>query len=221
MTFDPTPILVSWKFLASGLLTTLLVSGMSILLGLAVGLIVGLLRTYGGRWLDLGLSLYIDTARAVPVLVILVWTYFAFPLLIGHSLSPIEAGILGFGLHMGAYVAEAIRAGLTSIRLGQMRAGLALGMTSLQVIRTVILPQAVVRMLPPLGSLIVIAVKDSSIAAVIAVPELMRQSQIVAQWTFRPFELYTAAMIVYFLLCYPLARGIDWVYRRVAPLGAS
>jgi polar amino acid transport system permease protein len=221
MGFDFTPIVDSWTFLAFGLLTTLILSGLTIALGLLVGVIVGLLRTYGPHWLDFALSLYVDTARAVPPLVILVWAYFAFPILIGHSLSPLEAGTIALGFHLGAYVAEVIRAGLTSIRPGQMRAGLALGMSRLQVIRVIIMPQAMIRMLPALGSLAVIAVKDSSIAAVIAVPELMRQSQIVSQWTFRPFELYTAAMIVYFIMCYPLARGIDRIYRRLSPLGAS
>jgi polar amino acid transport system permease protein len=102
-----------------------------------------------------------------------------------------------------------------------MRAALALGMSRLQSIRSIILPQALIRMLPPLGSLAVIAVKDSAIASVIAVPELLRQSQILAGQTFRPFEIYTAAMIVYFLICFPVARGVDAVYRRVAHLGAS
>jgi polar amino acid transport system permease protein len=162
MGFDLAPIVDSWTFLAYGLLTTLILSGLTIALGLAVGVIVGLLRTYAAPWLDFALSLYVDTARAVPPLVILVWTYFAFPILIGQSLSPLEAGTIALGLHLGAYVAEVIRAGLTSIRPGQMRAGLALGMSRLQVIRVIIMPQAVIRMLPALGSLAVIAVKDSS-----------------------------------------------------------
>ena len=221
MGFDFTPILDSWRFLAQGLLITVTLSSLTIALGLAVGVIVGLMRTYGPRWLNFTLSLYIDTARAVPPLVILVWTYFAFPILISHALSPLEAGTIALGLHLGAYVAEVVRAGLTSICKAQMQAGLALGMSRLQVVRVIVMPQALIRMLPALGSLAVIAVKDSSIAAVIAVPELMRQSQIVSQWSFRPFELYTAAMIVYFLMCFPLARGIDRLYRRLAPLGSS
>ena len=76
-------------------------------------------------------------------------------------------------------------------------------------------------MLPNLGSLLVISIKDSAIASVVAVPELMRQSQILAGRTYRPFEIYTAAMLAYFCLCYPVARGVDAVYRRVAHLGAS
>ncbi len=118
-------------------------------------------------------------------------------------------------------MAETIRAGLTSVRQPQMNAALALGMSRFQAVRTIILPQALIRMLPALGSLCVFAVKDSAIASVIAVPELLRQTQIVAGKTFRPFELYTAAMIAYFLLCYPLARGVDRLYRRLAHLGSS
>jgi polar amino acid transport system permease protein len=102
-----------------------------------------------------------------------------------------------------------------------MQAGLALGMSRLQAIRTIVLPQALIRMMPALGSLFVIAIKDSAIASVIAVPELLRQTQIVAGKTYRPFELYTAAMIVYFLLCYPVARLVDRVYRRLQHLGSS
>lgn len=221
MSFDLSPILDRWQFLAYGLWTTLVVSTLAISLGFGLGLFIGLLRTYAGRWLDVPCGFFVDTMRSIPVLVILVWTYFAFPLLTGISWSPTTAGIVGLGCHLSAYVAEVIRAGLTSIRPGQFRAGLTLGMSPFQVVRTIILPQAAIRMLPPLGSLVIITVKDSAIAAVIAVPELMRQSQIIAQWTFRPFEVYTATMIVYFLICFPLARGIDRLYRRLAPLGSS
>jgi polar amino acid transport system permease protein len=221
MSFDLTPLVANWRFLASGLLTTLLVSTLSILLGAAIGLVVGAGRTYGGRLLDRLLGFYVDTVRAVPVLVFLVWTYFAFPLFAGIRLSPTTAGVVALGFHLGAYVGEVIRAGLLSVRAGQMRAALALGMTPMQAIRTIILPQALVRMLPPIGSLIVIAIKDSAIASVIAVPELMRQSQILAGRTYRPFEIYTAIMLVYFCLCYPVARGVDRIHRRLAHLGAS
>ena len=215
------PIIDSWPFLAKALRTTLVVSGLSTIVGFAIGVVVGVLRTYGGRAVDIVLGFYVDTMRAVPLLVVLVWIFFAFPLVIGHSISAISAGVAGLGIHLGAYVAETIRAGLTSVRRTQMQAALALGMGRFQAIRTIILPQALIRMLPALGSLFIFAIKDSAIASVIAVPELLRQTQIVAGKTFRPFELYTAAMIVYFLLCYPVARGIDRLYRHIAHLGSS
>ncbi len=221
MNINLQPIIDSWPFLAKALGTTLFVSLASMGLGFAIGVVVGVLRTYGGRILYVALGFYVDTMRAIPLLVVLVWTFFAFPLLIGRSIDAVTAGIAGLSIHLGAYVAETIRAGLTSVRRNQMQAALALGMSRFQAIRTIILPQALVRMLPALGSLFVIAIKDSAIASVIAVPEFLRQTQIVAGKTFRPFELYTAAMIVYFLLCYPVARCVDRVYRRVAHLGSS
>jgi His/Glu/Gln/Arg/opine family amino acid ABC transporter permease subunit len=221
MDIDLSPFLENWQFLLRAIGTTMLLSAFSILLGCAIGIVCGALRTYGGRVLDTIIGLYVDITRSIPILAILVWMYFAFPRLIEHSLDPIVAAVLALGIHLGAYVTEAIRAGLTSIRPGQMRAALALGMSPFQAVRTIILPQALIRMLPALGSLIVIAVKDSAIASVIAVPELLRQSQVLAGKTFRPFEIYTAAMLVYFLVCYPTARGIDRIYRRLVPLGAS
>lgn len=208
-------------FLLQALGVTVAISLASMVLGLLIGIACGTARTYGPRWADRLLGFYVDSMRAIPVLVVLIWTYFAFPLLAGRSVNAFTAATVALGFHLGAYVAETIRAGLTSVRPGQMRAALALGMSRGQAIRTIILPQALIRMLPNLGSLLVIAVKDSAIASVVAVPELMRQSQILAGRTYRPFEIYTAAMLVYFCLCYPVARGVDRIYRRLAPLGAS
>ncbi|MBV8768846.1 MAG: amino acid ABC transporter permease [Hyphomicrobiales bacterium] len=221
MDIDVSPLILNWQFILTGVGFTISLSLLSIILGAAIGIFGGVARTYGGPLLDTIVGVYVDLVRSIPVLAILVWTYFAFPLVIGESLTPFTGGVLALGVHLGAYITETIRAGLTSVRPGQMRAALALGMSRTQAIRTIILPQAVIRMLPPLGSLIVIAVKDSAIASVIAVPELLRQSQVLAGKTFRPFEIYTSAMLIYFLICYPTARMIDRIYRNLAPLGAS
>jgi polar amino acid transport system permease protein len=221
MNVDFSPLWVNWRFIVQAIGVTLLLSVLSILLGLCIGIICGVARTYGGRVLDGLIGFYVDVFRSIPVLAILIWIYFAFPLLIGQSLPPIAAAAIGLGIHLGAYVCETIRGGLTSIRSGQMRAALALGMSRAQAIRKIILPQAFVRMLPPLSSLVVLAIKDSAIASVIAAPELLRQSQTLAGKTFRPFEIYTAAMLIYFLICWPVARLTDRLYRRLAPLGAS
>jgi polar amino acid transport system permease protein len=221
MTISLAPFIDSWPFLLRAVGVTLFISVFSMLLGFVIGVIVGSLRTYGGRFLNVTLGFYVDTMRAIPLLVILVWVYFAFPMLTGHSINVTAAAIAALGINLGAYIAETIRAGLTSVRKTQMSAALALGMSRTQAVRTIILPQAVIRMLPSLGSLFVFAVKDSAIASVIAVPELLRQTQVVAGNTYRPFELYTAAMLVYFLLCFPVARGVDMIYKRVAHLGSS
>jgi polar amino acid transport system permease protein len=221
MSLDFTPILEYWPFLLKGVGVTLELSGASVLCGVAVGLVAGIWRAYGGPVARWAIAFYVDSVRAIPILVIIVWTYFALPLVVGLTIEPVSAGVLALSFHLGAYAAEVVRAGLLSVRAGQMRAALALGMSRQQAIRVIILPQALIRMLPPIGSLLVIAVKDSAIASVIAVPELMHQSQLLAGVTYRPFEIFTATMLIYFLFLYPIARGTDRVYRKLAHLGAS
>jgi His/Glu/Gln/Arg/opine family amino acid ABC transporter permease subunit len=221
MSLDFGSILQYWPFLLSALGVTLLLSAASILCGLAIGLVLGTWRAYGGPVARAVLAFYIDSVRSIPILVVIIWTYFALPLLVGLSLQPMAAGIVALAFHLGAYAAEVVRAGLLSVRGGQLRAGLALGMSRPQAIRFIVLPQALIRMMPPFGSLIVIAVKDSAIASVIAVPELMHQSQLLAGITYRPFEIFTVAMVLYFVVLYPIARGTDRLYRKLAHLGAS
>ena len=136
-------------------------------------------------------------------------------------MAPFFAALIGLTVHLAAYAAEIFRAGIESVRPGQTRAALALGMSRAQILRRIVLPQAVVRMLPAFGSFLSVTIKDTAIASVIAVPELMRQSETVQGQTFQPIEVYTFAMLVYFLLLFPVTRGVDLVYRRVAHLGRS
>jgi polar amino acid transport system permease protein len=221
MDFSLGPLLDNWRFLALGLWTTLYVSLFSMAGSLVVGLAIGLGRCYGPRWVQWPLVFYIDSMRAIPVLVVLIWMYFAFPLLIGISLPPVTGAVVAITVHLAAYIAEIVRAGVESIRPGQVRAGLALGMTQSQMVRKIILPQATVRMLPAFGSALGIAVKDTAIASVIAVPELIRQAETVAGLTYKPLEVYTLVMLLYFFILFPLSRGIDRFYLRVAHLGRS
>ena len=123
------------------------------------GLAIALLRLYGPRWLRPLLVFYIDSMRAIPVLVVLVWIYFALPLLAGVNFAPFWAALVALTLHIAAYAAEVVRAGIESVRPGQMRAGLALGMSRAQALRKIILPQAIVRMLPAFGSVLTVAIR--------------------------------------------------------------
>ena len=221
MDFDFSVITDHWQFLASGVLVTLLLAALSGLTSLAAGLVVALLRLYGPQWLRPVVILYIDSMRAVPVLVVLVWTFFALPILTGLTMPPFAAALIGLTIHLAAYAAEIVRAGIESVRPGQTRAAVALGMSRAQAVRRIILPQAIVRTLPAFGSLLSITIKDTAIASVIAVPELMRQSETVAGQSFQPIEVYSFAMLLYFLMLYPITRGVDRFYRRVAHLGRS
>jgi polar amino acid transport system permease protein len=221
MDLDFEPVIESAQFLLGGVGLTLALSALSILSSLALGGAIGLARCYGPAWLRAPLVFYIDSMRSVPVLVVLVWTYFALPLLTGVTLPPFWAALVALTAHIAAYVAEIVRAGLSSVRAGQSRAAFALGMSRPQAIRTIILPQAIVRMLPAFGSILSITIKDTAIAAVIAVPEYMNRSQTVAGQSFHPIEVFTVAMAVYFVILFPVTRVVDMVYGRLAHLGRS
>jgi polar amino acid transport system permease protein len=207
MEFDFSVITDHARFLASGVGVTLALAGLSGLCSLTLGFAVALLRLYGPAWLRPIVVLYIDSMRAIPVLVVLVWTFFALPIVTGITMPPFIAALIGLTLHLAAYAAEIVRAGVESVRAGQTRAALALGMSRVQLVRRILLPQ--------------ITIKDTAIASVIAVTELMRQSETVAGQSFQPIEVFTFAMLVYFVLLFPVTRGVDLIYRRVAHLGRS
>ena len=221
MEFDPSPVLDNLAFLLAGVVMTIEVSAASIVLALALGLVLGLLRCYGPPLLRPILVFYIDSMRALPVLVVIVWVFFAFPLLLGMPIRPTPAAIMAIAANVAAYVAEIVRAGIESVRGGQTMAGLALGMSRAQLVSRIILPQAIVRMLPAYGNIIIVIIKDSAIASVVAVPEIMRQSATVVGQTYRPFEVYTFALLAFFVILFPVARGIDRIYGRVAHKGRS
>src|ERR1700686_1421581 len=151
MEFDFAVIGDNWQFLAYGAWITILLSAVSGLTSLAAGLVIALLRLYGPGWLRVPIVIYIDSMRAIPVLVVLVWTFFALPIVAGVTMSPFTAALTA---HLAAYAAEIVRAGIESVRPGQTRAALALGMSRAQLVRRILLPQAIVRMLPAFGSLL-------------------------------------------------------------------
>ncbi len=221
MDVDFSPLLENWRFFASGPGVTVALSVISAVTSILAGLVIALLRLYGPRWLSSLLIFYVDTMRAIPVLVVLVWIYFAFPILAGVTFPPFWAALVALTLHIAAYASEIIRAGIESIRPGQTRAGLALGMSRAQILRKIILPQATIRMLPAFGSVLTMAIKDTAIATVIAVPELMHRAETVAGQSYRPVEVFTAVMVLYFLVLFPVTRGVDRLYQRLAHLGRS
>ncbi len=210
-----------WRFLGFALVTTIEISLASLLLALGLGTLIALLRVFGGRVLSGIMAFFVDTIRSIPALVIVIYAYFAFPLIAGVSVGSFATAVGALGVHLSVYVAETVRGGILSVRGGQMLAARAVGMTTRQALQYVILPQAIIRMLPNLGSLASFAVKDSALASVIAVPELVRQSQVLVGMTYRPLETYSVILVLFFLICFPLTRGIDRFYRRVALRGAS
>jgi polar amino acid transport system permease protein len=209
-------------FLGSALLVTIELNLASIALALLLGTLMGIGRVYGGRWVDQGLGFIIDIIRSIPILVIMVWMFFGLPLILGIKNFPaFLAGVLALGIHSGAYIAEIVRGGLSSVRAGQMQAALALGMSRSQAIRRIILPQAAIRMLPPINSRIVRNIKDSVLASTIAVQELFWAANLLEGETAKPFPIYTTLMVFYFIVIVLIARALDRGYVRVAARGAA
>jgi polar amino acid transport system permease protein len=209
-------------FLGHALLVTIELNVASIALALLVGTAMGIGRVYGGRWVDRVLGFVIDVVRSIPILVIMVWTFFGLPLLLGLKEFPaFLAGVLALGIHSGVYIAEIVRGGLSSVRAGQMHAALALGMSWPQAIARIMLPQAAIRMMPPLNTRIVRNIKDSVLASTIAVQELFWAANLLEGETAKPFPIYTTLMVFYFLVIVLIARVLERVYLKVAVRGAA
>lgn len=201
-------------FLLEGLRVTVVVSLLAMVVGVIVGLVVALARLSPMaplRWLAV---FYIDFLRSTPLLIQLVWVFFALPILLGFSLTPVTAGVSTLGAYSGAYLAEIFRAGILSIAMGQRHAALALGMTRTQVMMRVILPQALTRMLPPIASTMITLVKDSSLVSLVSVAELMWAAQSLSSVTLAPVEVLTATGLIYVAVCYPLSLVAELVRRR-------
>jgi polar amino acid transport system permease protein len=209
-------------FLLRALLVTIELNVASVVLALVLGTLMGVGRVYGGRWLDHGIGLIIDVVRSIPILVIMVWVFFGLPLLLGLQNFPaFVAGVLALGVHSGVYIAEIVRGGLGSVRRGQMQAALALGMSWRQAVGRIILPQAAIRMMPPLSTRIIRNIKDSVLASTIAVQELFWAANLLEGETAKPFPIYTTLMIFYFISIVLLGRMLDRAYTRVAARGAA
>ena len=183
---------------------TLLYSFATVVGGIVIGVICGLALLSRRRWLTLPLDGYVEVFRCTPLLVQIVWFYYALPILLNFSLPAWLAAGLGLTLYMGAFCSEIFRAGVISIGRGQWQAGRALGMTHIQLMRRIVLPQAVRRMVPPLVNQSITQLKNTALLYVVAVPDLMYTGSIVTAETFRPLEVYTSVAAMYFIMLYPM-----------------
>lgn len=184
---------------------TIKISTISMLLGTLIGLIVGVIRgSIRNRVLLLVANIYLEIFRGTPLLIQLFFIYFGLPT-IAISLSPWSASIIGLALNSGAYISEIIRAGIMGVDKGQWEAARSLGLSHLQSISYIILPQAARIILPPLVNTFSSLLKDSSLISILAIAELSRVGQLIYTKTFQPFEVYTAIGLLYLLMTSLLA----------------
>jgi polar amino acid transport system permease protein len=201
--------------LVTGLGVTVLYTVASILAGLVIGLGVGLMRLSRSWFVNAPLIAYIEAFRCTPLLVQIIWFYYAFPVLVGLDIPAAVAGFLVLSLYTGAFYAEIFRGGVLSIERGQWDAARAIGMRRRQVLRTVILPQAVKRMIPPFMNQSIIQLKNTSLVSTIAVSDLLYQGTLITSATYRPLETYTTVAIIYFAVLFPLTLAAQAVERRL------
>ncbi|MEO5699563.1 MAG: amino acid ABC transporter permease [Casimicrobiaceae bacterium] len=197
---------LGFKVWASALAITLSYAVVTIAGGLLIGVFVGVAMVSGRGWLRAPASGYVQLFRCTPLMVQIVWFYYALPIIAGFSIPAWIAGGLGLTLYMGAFCAEIFRAGVISIDKGQWNAARALGISQRRLMSHIILPQAARRMVPPFVNQSVLQLKNTSLLYVVAVPDLMYKSYEIASSTFRPLETYTVVALIYFVILYPLTK---------------
>lgn len=202
----------AWPILLSGLVQTLLLSAMVVPLGLAGGVALALLSTARSPWVRWPLMAWVDVFRSLPPLVLLVFVYAGLPFA-GLEVSPWGAVAIGFFLNTGAYYGEILRAGIESVPAGQVEAARSTGLSRGQAMAWVVLPQAVRNVLPDLISNTLEVVKLTSIASVVALPELLFQARQAQSVTFNATPIVAAA-VAYFVLLWPVVRLLSRLENR-------
>jgi len=212
---DFTPVWTSRWLILDSFLTTLLLSSIAIIAGTAVGTLVTVLRVLNIGILNLILRGYVELFRGTPLLMQLFFIYFGLPLL-GYEIDKFWAAFVAISLYSGAYVAEALRAGVEAVPRGQIEAAVAIGLSFSQRLWDIIRPQALRVALPPLVGIYVAVIKDTSLATVIGYNELTRRGmELVLQYG-RPMELLLTIGLLYFVICFPISKLSEWLERKLS-----
>jgi polar amino acid transport system permease protein len=190
-------------------LATLQLALGALLLGLVLGLLLALAKLGGNPLIARLASIYIEVFRGTPALLQLFIIYFGLAA-IGVTFSSFQAAVIGLGLNAAAYLAEIYRAGIEAVPSGQTEAAQAIGMTRPQVLAWIVLPQGLRVVLAPIGNVAISLLKDTSVASLIAAPDLMLRAQDLSSQYFMPLEIYLIVGAMYFVLCFPLS----WLVRR-------
>lgn len=206
---------LSWPRIASGAWLTVQVSLLSIFCGTIFGTLIGLAMQYGKLPVRIIGWTYLDFIRGTPVLVLVLASYYVFPL-VGFSMGAIGAGVFALAVFCSAHVSEVVRGALSSIPPGQVEAGRSIGLTFPKILRHVLLPQALRQVIPPWVNTAVEIVKASTLLAVIGVPELLLSTQQIVSRNFLNIEFYMVAAAVYLCINYGLSTISKVIERRVA-----
>ena len=205
--------------LLDGAKTTVMITFWGLVGGVALGALTGVLRTYGPRWLCVVAQSYVAVIRGTPIVVQVMFLYFAIPLMVeGVRIDAMWAAIITLIVNSGAYIAEIVRGSLLSVHKGLKEAGLAMGLPFHKILVHIIGPVAFRRMIPPLGNQCIISLKDSSLFIVIGVAELTRQGQEIMASNFRAVEIWSAVAVIYLLLTGAIALTLRFAEKRMRML---
>jgi polar amino acid transport system permease protein len=199
------------KFLLDGLWMTISLSVLAILISVTLGLFMALPGLSKNPFLRSFNRIYVESFRSVPMLVMILWVYYGLPVILGIELGMFTAGLVALALCDSAFEAEIFRGGIQSIEQGQREAAYALGLSQYATMRYVILPQAIRRVLPPLGNQFVYMLKMSSLVSVIGLSELTRRASELNVTVYRPLEIYTVLVLEYLVLILI----VSWLVRKM------
>ena len=202
--------------LLAGAGVTIEITAIAVGLGFVLGLITSVCRLSSVKILR-GIAIcYVNIIRGTPMLVQIFLIYFALPMIIGERINPFVAAVAACSINSGAYVSEIFRAGIQSVDKGQMEAGRSLGLSWMQTMRYIILPQAFKHVIPPLGNEFISMTKETSLVSVIGFEELTRRGQLIIAKTYGSFEIWLTVAAIYLVMTLSIARLVSYLERRFA-----
>ena len=216
MSFDFSLIWNSLPLLLAGAGVTIEITAIAVGLGFVFGLITSVCRLSGVKILNILAVCYVNIIRGTPLLVQIFLIYFALPMIIGERINPFVAAVAACSVNSGAYVAEIFRAGMQSVDKGQMEAGRSLGLSWMQTMRYIILPQAFKHVIPPLGNEFISMTKETSLVSVIGFEELTRRGQLIIAKTYGSFEIWLTVAFIYLVMTFTIAQLVSYLERRFA-----
>ncbi|WP_250470024.1 glutamine ABC transporter permease GlnP [Caballeronia sp. GAFFF2] len=215
-------MLSSWQVIISalpdlleGVKLTLFIAACGLVGGFVLGAVVGSIRAYGSIFVNTLAQVYIELIRGTPIVVQVMFLYFALPVLVHIRIDGMIAAIVAIGVNSGAYLAEVVRGSLLSIPQGLSEAGLAMGMKPSRVLLKIVGPLAFRRLIPPLGNQCITSLKDTSLFIVIGVGELTRKGQEIIAGNFRAVEIWTAVALLYLLMTGVMTVALRFLERRM------
>ncbi|MUP58943.1 nickel transporter [Megasphaera hutchinsoni] len=214
--FDFELIWDSLPLLIAGAGVTIEITAISVGIGFILGLIVSICRLSQLKIIK-GIAIcYVNILRGTPLLVQIFLIYFALPMIIGQRINPFVAAVAACSINSGAYVSEIFRAGIQAVDKGQMEAGRSLGLSWMQTMWYIILPQAFRKVIPPLGNEFISMTKETSLVSVIGFEELTRKGQLIIAKTYGSFEIWLTVAAIYLIMTLSIAQLVSYLERRLA-----